>query len=94
MSRVCRFLLFGFLLLYLAALALLAIGTFGLFGSERGPLAGVFLVPLGLPWILLIDFFPDALHPWLGAGAPLANLFAIWLVCRAIRGGRAASGQT
>ena len=29
------------------------IGFFGLFGSPRGPLAGVFLIPLGMPWILM-----------------------------------------
>lgn len=34
---------------YVMALAILAVGTFGRFGSERGPLAGVFLVPLGMP---------------------------------------------
>jgi hypothetical protein len=93
-SRPCRLILSAFLLLYLAALALLGIGTFGLFGSERDPLAAVFLAPLGLPWNLLIDFFPDALHPWLGVAAPLVNLLVVWLICRAIRGGGAAREQT
>ena len=40
-------------------------GTFGLFGTERDPLAGVFLLPLGLPWVLAIDLFPEPLWPWL-----------------------------
>jgi 4-amino-4-deoxy-L-arabinose transferase-like glycosyltransferase len=83
MTGSCRWVFFGFLLLYLAALFLLAVGTFGLLGSPRGPLAGVFLMPLGLPWILLIDFAPRALHPWFAAGAPLVNLLAIRLICRA-----------
>jgi hypothetical protein len=87
-TRGCRWVWFGFLLLYLAALFLFAVGTFGLFGSPRGPLAGVFLVPLGLPWNLWIDFFPPGLRPWLAAGAPIVNLLAIRLVCRARRSRR------
>lgn len=38
-----------FVVLYLLALALLAIGTFGWFGQEQDPLSGVFLLPFGLP---------------------------------------------
>ena len=82
MCRTCKLILAGFLLLYAAALCLLAIGTFGLFGSERDPLAGVFLIPLGLPWILLGDSFPDSFRPWFAAGAPLINVLGIWLICR------------
>lgn len=69
-----------FVVLYVLALALLLIGTFGWFGQERDPLSGVFLLPLGLPWNLLADR--------LGAGgaavmalAPLVNaaiLFWLW----------------
>ncbi|QVM82752.1 hypothetical protein [Novosphingobium decolorationis] len=44
-----------FIALYLGALALLAIGTFGWLGQERDPLSGVFLVPLGLPWNRLAE---------------------------------------
>ncbi len=36
--------------LYLIALFLWAIGTFGWLGQEKDPLSGVFLIPLGLPW--------------------------------------------
>jgi hypothetical protein len=88
MSRPCKIVFSAFLLLYVAALGLLAVGTFGLFGAERDPLSGVFLVPLGLPWILLIDTFPEPLLPWFGAASPLVNLLAIWLVCRARRAAR------
>lgn len=84
MSRFCRWSLVVFALLYGAALALFAIGSLGLFGSERDPLAGVFLVPLGLPWNLLSDPFPEALYPWLGAGAPLVNLLLLGFLCRRI----------
>jgi len=69
-----NFLFWGFLVLYLIALLLLIIGTFGLFGQESGPLAGVFLMPLGLPWNLVWKFFPVVAGPLLGIAAPLVNL--------------------
>ncbi len=67
---------------YLVALALLPVGTFGLFGQERDPLAGVFLVPLGLPWTLLTDGLSDGLRPWAAVGAPLLNIAILAIVCR------------
>lgn len=82
MSRFCRWVVVVFALLYGVALALFAIGALGLFGSERDPLAGVFLIPLGLPWNLLSDPLPEALYPWLGAGAPLLNLLLLGVLCR------------
>lgn len=85
MGRLCKVVFGAFLLLYVAALALLAVGTFGLFGAERDPLSGIFLVPLGLPWNLLVDVFPDPMLPWLAAGAPMVNLLVIWRICKAIR---------
>ena len=69
-----------FLGLYAIALALLLVGTFGLFGQERDPLAGIFLVPLGLPWNLIGDRIGLA-DAWLGILAPAINaaiLFWIW----------------
>jgi hypothetical protein len=68
--------------LYLVALALLLTGTFGLFGQERDPLAGVFLVPLGLPWILGVDVLPEALKPWAAIFAPLLNIAILTVFCR------------
>lgn len=68
---------------YLVALALLLIGTFGLFGQERDPLSGVFLIPLGLPWVSLLDGVSDGLKPWLLALAPALNLFILMALCRA-----------
>ena len=70
--------------LYLLALALLLFGTFGLFGQERDPLSGVFLVPLGLPWNLILDVFPDPLLPWLAVLAPLVNIAILTWICRRI----------
>ena len=69
-----------FVFLYVAALALLAIGTTGAFGQERDPLSGVFLLPLGLPWNLLLDR-TGVEGAAAMALAPLANaiiLFLIW----------------
>ncbi|MEQ8411217.1 MAG: hypothetical protein RIB52_06655 [Erythrobacter sp.] len=69
-----------FLGLYALALALLLVGTFGLFGQERDPLAGIFLVPLGLPWNLIGDRIGLA-GAWLGILAPAINaaiLLWIW----------------
>ncbi|AKM11156.1 hypothetical protein [Croceicoccus naphthovorans] len=69
-----------FAALYLFALALLLIGTFGWFGQEKDPLSGVFLIPLGLPWNLLFDR-AGWTGPTMAVLAPainLAILFGIW----------------
>ena len=82
MRRLCRIGLCGFALLYVLAIAALMVGVFGLFGADRDPLSAVFLVPLGLPWNLLADAFPEPAWPWLAAAAPAVNLFLLWLLCR------------
>lgn len=81
----------GFAGLYLVALALFAIGTLGLFGSPRGPLAGVFLMPLGLPWNRLVDLAPERAWPWLAALSPALNLILLGLLCRLLRRRRSGS---
>lgn len=82
MRRYCLIAVIVFAMLYLFALMILVIGTFGLFGAETDPLSGVFLAPLGLPWNLLVDAFPRQLWPWLAAAAPLLNLLILGLLCR------------
>jgi len=82
MNRAGRIILAIFIAVYVVALALLVIGTFGLFGSEPDPLAGVFLVPLGLPWNRLLDGVPDSARPWLAAAAPGVNVLCLWLIFR------------
>lgn len=69
-----------FMALYVLALFLLAVGTFGLFGQEQDPLSGVFLMPLGLPWNLLGDRMGLA-GPWIAILAPAINaaiLYWLW----------------
>lgn len=82
--RICKVILVVFLVLWLIALTLFLVGTIGLFGSERDPLAGVFLVPLGLPWNRATDVFPEQLWPWLAALTPLVNAAALAVACRVL----------
>ena len=77
----CRLIVLGFSVLYALAVGLFIIGTFGLFGSPSGPLAGVFLVPLGLPWNLVVDLFPEPLWQTLAVLAPALNLTILVLIC-------------
>jgi hypothetical protein len=71
-----------FAVLYAAALAIFLIGSFGLFGQPRDPLAGAFLIPLGLPWNLAVDAAPEPFWPWLAAAAPTLNLLLLVGLCR------------
>lgn len=81
-GRVCRGVVAVFAVLYLVSLALLVVGWFGLFGSERDPLSGVFLVLLGMPWTPLLGGLPEPLLPWMAALAPAINLMLIGALCR------------
>lgn len=68
-----------FAVVYAAALALLLVGTWGLFGQERDPLSAVFLLPMGMPWNLLADRLGLASIATLLL-APLINLgLLFWL---------------
>ena len=84
MNRSCQVVIALFSFIYLAALALLAVGTFGLFGADRDPLSGAFLVPIGLPWNLLVDYAPEPLWPWLAMLAPAVNLVILFALCRGL----------
>lgn len=78
---ICRIVLAVFALGYAASLGLLAIGTFGLFGAERDPLAGVYVIVLGLPWVRFAGMAPAAAGPFLAALAPALNLALIAVLC-------------
>ena len=81
-GRICSGVFYVFCALYVLALLLFLIGTFA---SEDESLAGVFLVPLGLPWNLKIDrLFPEPLWPWAAALAPILNIALIRLICKLI----------
>ena len=82
---MCRFASRAFALLYAAALCLLLIGQLGLFGAERDPLAGVFLMPLGLPWNLLVTRSTGIANPIVAVLAPALNLALTGIVCRTSR---------
>ncbi|MCU4652128.1 hypothetical protein N8I71_04760 [Roseibacterium sp. SDUM158016] len=83
--RLCRIAVILVALLYLAALFLFFVGAFGWFGQERTPLAGVFLVPLGLPWNLWLDGLAETVRPWLAALTPLLNIAILAALCTWLR---------
>jgi len=82
---MCRLFKWAFAVAYLAALFLLAVGTWGWFGAERDPLSGVFLILLGLPWNLFIDSFGEGSPAVLAALAPALNLAILFSICSALR---------
>lgn len=82
MPRRCRLVVIVFAVLYAAAFVLFLIGTYGWFGSPRGPLAGVFLMPLGLPWNRWLDGLPSALRPAAAVAGPALNLLLLCGLCR------------
>ncbi len=71
---------FVFLGLYVVAFLLFLTGTFGWFGQDEDALSGVFLLPLGLPWNILMDrigvsnLVPMLLAPAINLGI----LFWLW----------------
>jgi hypothetical protein len=78
---LCRMVVRAFAVLYLAALAFAGISALGWFGFAPAPLAGVFLVVIGLPWTLAAAWFPDAFQPLVAAAAPLVTLALLWAYC-------------
>jgi hypothetical protein len=81
MSRTCRYILIAFAVLYAAAFLLFLIGTYGWLGSPQGPLAGIFLIPPGLPWNRWFDGLPSAFRPAATVAAPALNLLLLWGLC-------------
>ncbi len=82
MARLLKVLLAALVILYPVALFIFATGTFGWFGQETDPLSGVFLLPLGLPWVLATDLFPEATRAWFAALAPVLNIVVLWWLLR------------
>jgi hypothetical protein len=75
-----------FAVLYAGAFLLFLIGTFGLFGQDKDPLSGVFLMPLGLPWNLIADRLAGGgsgmAGPTVGLLAPALNLGILYWLAR------------
>ena len=86
MGQVCTWGVRIYAALWLIAVLLFAIGTFGLFGQERDPLSGVFLLPLGLPWNLWVDVLRDALRAPTIVAAPVLNICVLAAICRRLHG--------
>jgi hypothetical protein len=84
MVRACTFFLLAFCILYLLAIIIWAIGTFGWFGANKDPLSGAFLIILGQPWARWVDLLPDSLWPIGGIFAPAINASIIYAVCRLV----------
>ena len=82
MRRFCRVIVALFAIVYLMALLLLAIGTFGWFGQPRDPLSGVFLILLGFPWPVVADRILGLSGWHVGALGPMVNLLLLSLICR------------
>ncbi len=82
MARVCKWVVLIYLALWGLAVIFLIIGTFGLFGQEKDPLSGIFLVPLGLPWVLWTDGLSETLRPFAAFLAPLINIIILTVLCR------------
>lgn len=75
--RICKAAVVVFVLAYLFALFVLASGSYGWFGAAKDPLAGVFLIPLGLPWNA---FLPASVAT--GIVSPILNGALMWFFCR------------
>ena len=78
---MCKAILIGFCALYVLAIAIWALGTFGWFGVEKDPLSGVFLIILGQPWVRWIDALPEVMWPAGGILTPLINVAIISSIC-------------
>jgi hypothetical protein len=79
---MCSLIAKGFGSLYVLALIIWLIGTFGWSGNEPDPLSGVFLVILGQPWVRWTDMLPEAWWPFAAALTPALNVSILLVLCR------------
>ncbi len=79
---LCKAAIWVFMLLWAGATFIFMTGTFGWFEQPRDPLSGLFLLPLGLPWVLAIEFAPETARPLLAVLAPSVNLVILVGLCR------------
>lgn len=76
-----KWLFWIFAALYTAAIFYFLTGTFGWFGQELDPMAGAFLIPLGMPWNLLAGKLGLA-GVTAGLLSPAINLGILYLLWR------------
>ena len=94
---MCNAIKWSFAAAYALALFLLAVDTWGWLGAERDPLAGIFLIPLGMPWTLFIgsvgkfDPFGGVSPAVLAMLAPAINLAILFSICSTLRRRRSLS---
>ena len=79
---LCKAAIWVFTLLWAGAVFIFATGTFGWFEQPRDPLSGVFLLPLGIPWIFVVELAPETTRPVLAILAPSVNLAILLVLCR------------
>lgn len=91
---LCRSLVWGFALLWALSIGLLVVGTYGLFGQPQDPLAGVFVILLGSPWVQLAADNIGLPAPVAALIAPGVNLLVLIVLCRLLarRAGPRADG--
>ena len=88
---MCNAIKWSFAAAYALALFLLAVGTWGWLGADRDPLSGMFLIPLGMPWILFIgpvgkfDPFGGMSPAVLAMLAPAINSAILFSICSTLR---------
>ena len=67
MRRVCRFVILAYIIVCIAALAIIPMTAAGTFGIQPDPLSGIYALLLASPWILLLADF-------VGNGDMVANM--------------------
>jgi hypothetical protein len=87
-SRIVRILFWIYVVAAVAALALVPISLFELFGVARDPLSGIPAVLLGLPWSFALAFvtadfeLPRILYALLGVIPLVLNAWLLWRLQR------------
>lgn len=79
---ICKWFTAALLIIYILALAIGLISSFGWFGQDRDPLAWVFVIILRLPLVTWIGGSADPMRLGLAASTPLLNPATVRLIYR------------
>ncbi len=77
-----KWIFWAFLIAFAAALGFFASNMLGMFGQTPDALAGLYLLPFGLPWNMIGMELPDPYPLFIGLGGPIINLAILWLLWR------------